>query len=124
MSTRPPILNLAAPLKFPQCVASIDSKGSYILALASISSTYAALATNSTESAQGNGILLYSLSPGGLTHTLSFPIPGGSSTSSMRVVDKFSGRPTLMSSHQKPGCIKVWDERSGAQPALESQSIA
>jgi len=122
MSTRPK-LTLAASLNFPQCVASAASEGSYILALASISSTYAALATNSTESAQGNGILLYSLSPSGLSHTLNFPIACGSSTSSIRVINKFSGRSTLMSSHQKPGCIKVWDERSGAQPVLESQSI-
>ena len=123
MSTRPPTLNIAASLQLPRCVAAASSEGSYILALASTSSAYAALATSSAESAQGNGILLYALTPGGFARIQGFPIGAGSIPSAMRVVNDFCGRSTLLSSHQKPGCIKVWDERGGPQPVSESQSI-
>lgn len=120
MSTR---LNMATPLSLPQCLATVTNEHAYIIALASTSSTYAALATNDTESARGHGILLYDLSPSGFTQTQSFTVPSKTCPSAMRVVDNFSGRSALLSSHPEPGSIKVWDERSGAQPVLESQSI-
>jgi hypothetical protein len=120
MSTR---LNISTSLNLPQCVAAVHNNKSYIISLAAASSTYAALATNDSESAQGHAILLYALSPAGFTHTQHFPISSTSCPSAMRAVDNFSGRPTLLSSHPQPGCIKVWDERSGAQPVLDSQSI-
>ncbi|KAF8514876.1 WD40 repeat-like protein [Hysterangium stoloniferum] len=97
--------------------STIVSHGSYIVSLAlTVSSNYAALATKSTESAQGNAILLYSLSSTGLAHSKTLSVSDGSVPTSMRVVPNFSGRSSLMSAHEQNGGIKVWDERKVHAP--------
>jgi hypothetical protein len=120
MSNCSPNLQSAAslPTVSPSYSANLSSSP-YILSLARLpgpTPTYA-LAT----SPPSNAILLYTASPSGLTKTANLPI-GGTGPTAMRVAPDFCGRPTLLSSQQQPGCVKVWDERKGPHPALESQS--
>lgn len=113
-------LKLAPSTVSVPLVSTSTRQGSYIVSLASTpSSNYAALATNTS---QRNAILIYSMLPTGLSCIKTLSMPSGSMPSVLRVVRNFGGRPMLVSAHQCPGSINVWDERTGAV-VMESQSI-
>lgn len=123
MSTnRPPVLHAPAHLTtLSRSFSVIVPSEPYVIGLALLptsTSTYVVSA-----SPPSNAIYLYTPSPTGLTQTRTLSI-GGNGPSTTRVVPNFGGRPTLLSSQQHHGCVKVWDERAGQDSVLECQSFS